>query len=186
MIYRNFDVELVRPSTLLTLYLLKARRDTVSQPHHGTATYRRTGEDSLNYGDPDEWSYTNLGPATLKPYRSFWQKLAIRRKVVLGMCYEYRNPKGIETFLGEYPHLGDILIEGYPIFDRHFGDDGAQYVLELVRDPDDYDFSTLALFIRTHLPVPEARERLAQIDKDRFLDQVPTVGSQLALALEFQ
>lgn len=165
-----------------------------------TFAYRWIGEDTLTWGDLDDWIRTKyvsrcfvrkiVEPLELAciiespelgavidiiRQRDGWQE--VKR------VYALRDERAVREFLDAHPHLIPFLIEAYSRIRRYFGTD-ATATLEVIQDPE-ADGETLFAYIRTPLPVDAAMDRLDRLDDEWFLDRLDQVGELFNFNLEF-
>jgi hypothetical protein len=96
--------------------------------------------------------------------------------------YEFKDGR-VERFIEENPALGNLLLEAYKIIPAHFGPDVGM-ALEMVADPEALGDRQLFVLIRTELPRPHARMRLAELDEAWWLDALPAAEGKMEIALE--
>ncbi len=101
----------------------------------------------------------------------------------LNGLYAFRGGSIVEGFLAENPALSDLLFEAHREVSGHFGP-GVEMALEVVADPEALGDRQLFVLVRTELPRREARTRLAELDRDWWLDALPAAGGKMEIALE--
>lgn len=173
---------------------------TVEQDMEETLAYRRRGEETLTWGEPEDWivvqwlrslsQYSTQLPSALverlrKSYTSLQEALESARFSIIGQYYELRNEEQVRDFLRNHPTLVGFLIDSYPYLHKHFGDD-SKYILEAINYPEGSDFESLVVFIATSLSVDEALSRLDAVDREWYLDQLDLVGELVNFNLEMQ
>jgi hypothetical protein len=91
----------------------------------------------------------------------------------------------VRSMTDKTPHLVLLLLEARQHVERVFGSD-APTVLALVENPEAADsLPELFVYIQTPLPVLAAREKLAQLDEEWWLDALPRAEGRLNIALEY-
>ena len=96
-----------------------------------------------------------------------------------------RGGRSVEGVTTELPQLVPLLHEAHGQVQRVFGAE-APLVLEVVANPEASDATPdLFLYVQTQLSVAAARERLAQLDDEWWLDALPRAEGRLAIALEY-
>jgi hypothetical protein len=91
----------------------------------------------------------------------------------------------VRSMTDKTPHLVPLLLEARQHVERVFGSD-APTVLALVENPEAADsLPELFVYIQTPLPVLAAREKLAQLDEEWWLDALPRAEGRLNIALEY-
>ncbi len=173
--------------------LLDALGSTLTQRHAETGAYRLRGQDSLTWGDQREWSklhlfrslFTQPQPVAFETYLDLETVVRQTHSLVLADRFDLRNAEAVNTFIEQYPELGDFLKESHRRLRRIFGAEPS-FVLEVVQDPEasaPSDF--LFVNIRTSMPVDEAMVRLDQFDDGWYLDQIDSFGDLVNFNLEF-
>ncbi len=100
----------------------------------------------------------------------------------LNPLYEFRGDS-VGGFLAENPSLGSLLFEAHHVIRKHFGSE-VQTALEVVADPESLGDQQLFALIRTELPRKEARARLAELDREWWLDALPSSEGKMEIALD--
>lgn len=181
-------------------YMVDVLGATVERDRFETFAYRRRGEDTLTWGEPDEWMVvqwfrllSQLGtgfPSRLegrlwKSYTAFREALIRTRIFAIGQIFELRDTKSVRNFLCKNPSLLSFLDESYFYLRKHFGIE-ARFILEIVKYPDDLSVESLVVFIATSLSVDEALTKLDALDYDWYLEQADRVGELVNFNIELQ
>ena len=91
----------------------------------------------------------------------------------------------VQSMTDKNPQLVPLLLEARQHVDQIFGSE-APTVLAVVENPEAADsLPELFVYIQTPLPVPAAREKLAQLDEEWWLDALPRAEGRLNIALEY-
>jgi hypothetical protein len=98
--------------------------------------------------------------------------------------YSLPDANRIREFIIAHQQLADLLIEAYPLIEKHFGL-GTEVVLEVFVDPEEEDFVELFGNIRTSLSPEAALEQLDKFDEEWFLDQIEKTDGKLNFNIEF-
>lgn len=172
----------------------------VGQHWHETFAYRRRGEDTLSWGEPDEWinvqwlrtlslrgarPLSGLIDRLRESYASLQEALESARLHLLNEIYEFRDHERVLTFLSEHPVLIVFLEESYVYLQTHFGVK-ARYVLEVVDDPEVSNRRSLVVYIVVSLSIDEALTKLDLLDRDWYLRHIDEVGELVNFNLEFE
>lgn len=181
-------------------YMVDVLGAAIEQNPQETFSYRRRGEDTLTWGEPDEWiavqwlrllsQYGTGLPSGLaerlqESYISLQDALITARLYRLEELYEVGDREQVRGFLIDHPHLITFLDDSFYYLQKHFGNT-VRYILELVKYPDDPDFESLVVFIATPLSVDEALAKLDALDSEWYLDQANRVGELINFNLELQ
>lgn len=166
------------------------------ESYEQTFGYRWRGQDTLTYGNPNEWVLINwvrkffLGEPRMEAIASpnqldlFFTVLKSSRLAKLEQSFTFRQPEQVIEFLGNNPNLITILLEAKPILEKFFGA-GVDVTLEIVPDPEAPDYSQLYGYIHTgDLSPEEAFERLNAMDDAWFLKQINLTGGLFNFNLE--
>jgi hypothetical protein len=103
----------------------------------------------------------------------------------LQQLFVFRGYSEVERMTEGNPQLVPLLLEARQQIARVFGPD-APLVLEVVPNPEASDaLPELFLYIQTRLSVRDAKEKLAQLDDEWWLDALPRSEGRLNLALEY-
>ncbi len=174
--------------------VLDALSASVRQISAQTFSYRRTGEDTLNWGDPDDWvqikwwvqclSESFFRPACIEQYGVLRDILRTARLRELEGMYSFQDAAAVRRFLQARPHLIEVIIEAHLHVSEVFGPH-SKVELEVFSDPEVEGQEQLFANILTSLPIDEALSRLDRLDKDWFLDQLGQVNGQFNFDLEF-
>lgn len=185
---------LERPSTeSLGKLVLEALGASAWQSFRQTFSYRWRGEDTLDWGNPDNWIQIKLvrdmvesasAQARLVEYNALQQFIIETSRLrQLGEFYFFRNVVAVQRFLRAHPQLTRVLLEARTYLQKHFPD--PQVVLEVVPDPEAEGWNQLFAYILTRLPVDEAQAQLDKLDEEWFLDQPEQVDNLFNFSLEF-
>lgn len=181
-------------SGALSKLVLEALGASAWQSSQQTFGYRWRGEDTLDWGNLDNWIQIKLARDMIENARV--QTLlvrydALRQFIVesshlrqLGEFYSFRNVMAVRRFLRVHPQLTKVLLEAHAYLQKLFGP-VPQVVLEVVSDPEAEGWSQLFAYILTGLPVDEAQARLDELDEEWFLDQLDQVDNFFNFNLEF-
>jgi hypothetical protein len=183
-----------RPSTeSLSKLVLEALGASAWQSSRQTFGYRWRGEDTLDWGNLDNWIQIKLvrdmvesarAQTRLVEYNTLQQFIIETSRLrQLGEFYFFRNVVAVRRFLRAHPQLTRVLLEARAYLQKHFPD--SQVVLEVVRDPEAEDWNQLFAYILTRLPVNEAQAQLDKLDEEWFLDQPEQVDNLFNFNLEF-
>ena len=102
----------------------------------------------------------------------------------LGERYEYRDRDRVHTYLAAHPYLVEILREADPEIGKRFGE-ATKVTLSVEDDVDQIGVETLWGFIRTPLPVRDARDLLDRLDREWWILRYKEANDQLLFSLEF-
>jgi len=195
------DVETLRKRALykpgaeaLSKLVLEALGASAWQSSQQTFGYRWRGEDTLDWGNLENWIQIKLArdlvesarvPTRLMEYDALRQFIVessrLRR---LGEFYSFRDMPPVRRFLRAHPQLTEVLLEAHAHLQKCFGPD-PQVALEVVSDPEAEGPDELFAYILTSLPADEALARLDRLDEEWFLDQLDRVGTFFNFNLEF-
>jgi hypothetical protein len=197
------DVEIwrapVRPGPgreALGKFVLDALAPSVWQVFQRTSSYRQKGEDTLSWGDPDDWiqikwvrclvdTLPRYFPNCLGQYGALRNVIGNARLPKLEEMYTFRNAAAVRSFLLAHLPLIGVLAEAHPYLSKYFGPN-PQVALEVVSDPEaDEGQDQLFAYILTSLPVDEALAKLDSLDEEWFLDQLDQVDGLFNFNLEF-
>lgn len=178
----------------LSKLVLEALGPSAWQSSQQTFGYRWRGEDTLDWGNLDNWIQIKLVRYMVESTRvqnCLVEYDALQQFIVessrlrqLGEFYTFRNVTAIRRFLHIHPRLIDVLLEARAHLQEHFGPD-PQVVLQVVEDPEAENWSQLFAYILTDLPVDEAQARLEKLDEEWFLNQLYQVNNLFDFNLEF-
>ena len=196
------DVETLRKRALykpgaeaLSRLVLEALGASVWQSSQQTFGYRWRGEDTLDWGNLENWVQIKLARDLVASSPGAQIQLAeygaLRQFIVessrlrrLGEFYSFRDMPPVRRFLCAHPQLIDVLLEAHTYLEKHFGP-GPLVTLEVVSDPEAADWDQLFAYILTSLPVDEAQARLDRLDEEWFLGQLDRTGDLFNFNLEF-
>jgi len=100
----------------------------------------------------------------------------------LNGLYEFKDDL-VENFVVENPSLSGLLFEAYKIIPGFFASE-VKMALEVVADPEALGDRQLFVLIRTVLPRKEARQGLAELDQEWWLNALPRAEGKMEIALE--
>jgi hypothetical protein len=103
---------------------------------------------------------------------------------VIELPYKFRDRLEVEQFLQEHGFLLPLLVDAYPVIEKHFGPH-PDVVLEVVTDPEGPDESDLVAFIRTSLSPDQVLDKLNRLDEEWFLDVMDMTQGKLCIHVEF-
>jgi hypothetical protein len=174
--------------------VLDALGTSVRQLSGQTFSYRRTGEDTLNWGDPDDWvrivwsvqclSEGIFRPACVEQYGILRDIRRVARLRELEEMYSFRDRTAVRRFLQAHLSLIDFILEARFYVSEVFGPD-TEVELEVFSDPEVEGQEQLFANILTSLPVDEALGGLEKLDVEWFLDQLDRVDGRFNLDLVF-
>jgi hypothetical protein len=174
--------------------VLDALAPSAWQSSQQTFGYRWRGEDTLDWGNLENWIQIKLArdlvesarvPTRLMEYDALRQFIVERSRLrQLGEFYSFRDALAIRGFLRAHPQLTEVLLEAHAHLQECFGPD-PQVALEVVSDPEAEGPDELFAYILTSLPADEALARLDRLDEEWFLDQLDRVGTFFNFNLEF-
>ncbi|MBA4385464.1 MAG: hypothetical protein C0410_12070 [Anaerolinea sp.] len=165
------------------------------ESYYQTFGYRWKGEDTLTWGNPNEWVLINWlrnfflnDPNCEKEVfihqDAFWEILRNVRITKLEQIYTFRNKEKVRQFFEKHPPLISVLLEAKSVLSIYFGAN-IHVTLEIVSDPDVPDFNRMFGYIGTGGLSPDvAFERLAAMDNAWFLKQVDNIGDLFNFNLE--
>lgn len=175
----------------LAKLILEALGPSVWQSSRQTFGYRWKGEDTLDWGNSEDWIRIKLARESIKSHRLqiepglylSWQFLAETSRLrQLEEFYSFHNTATVRCFLHNHPQLIQVLLKARFHLRKHFGP--AQIILKVVSDPE-VEWEQLFAYICTGLPVNEAQARLDKLDEEWFLDQIDQVDDLFNFNLEF-
>jgi len=179
----------------LSKLVLEALGTSAWQSSQQTFGYRWRGEDTLDWGNLDNWLQIKLARDLVASSPGAQIQLAeydaLRQFIVessrlrqLGEFYYFRDMPPVRRFLRAHPQLTEVLLEAHAHLQKCFGPD-PQVALEVVSDPEAEGPDELLAYILTSLPADEALARLDRLDEEWFLDQLDRVGTFFNFNLEF-
>ncbi len=196
------DIETLRKRAIgrsdiedLSKLVLEALGASAWQSSQQTFGYRWRGEDTLDWGNLDNWIQIKLARDLVASSPGARIQLAeydaLRQFIVessrlrqLGEFYSFRDALAVRRFLRAHPQLTEVLLEAHAYLEKHFGPD-PQVALGVVSDPEAVGWDQLFAYILTPLSVDEAQARLDRLDEEWFLDQLDQVGDLFNFNLEF-
>jgi len=184
-----------RPDTgSLSKLILEALGASAWQSSRQTFGYRWRGENTLDWGNLDNWIQIKLVRDMVESARiQTWlvrydtlQQFVVdsSRLRQIEEFYCLRNATAVRRFLRAHPELTKVLLEVRAHLQRCFGPD-PQVVLEVVGDPEVEGWDQLFAYILTRLPVNEAQARLDRLDEEWFPNQPEQVNNFFNFNLEF-
>jgi hypothetical protein len=174
----------------LSKLVLEALGASAWQSSRQTFGYRWRGEDTLDWGNPDNWIQIKLARDMVASSPGVQIQLAeydaLRQFIVessrlrrLGEFYSFRDMLPVRRFLRAHPQLID-----HTYLEKHFGP-GPLVTLEVVSDPEAADWDQLFAYVLTSLSVDEAQAHLDRLDEEWFLGQLDRIGDLFNFNLEF-
>ncbi len=103
---------------------------------------------------------------------------------IIELPYTFRDRLEVEQFLQEHEFLLPLLVDAYPVIEKHFGPH-PDVVLEVVTDPESLDDRELVAFIRTKLSSAQVLDKLHRLDEELFSDAVDRTQGELCIHVEF-
>ncbi len=103
---------------------------------------------------------------------------------IIDLLYTFRNRPEVEQFLQEHEFLLPLLVDAYPVIEKHFGPN-PEVVLEVVAEPESVDDLELVAFIRTNLSPDQALDKLHRFDDEWFLGVLDRTQGILCIHVEF-
>lgn len=197
---RTFPV----PSSFLSKWSEKASRyfvDTLGvsawdEAYGQTFGYRWKGEDTLTWGNADEWilikwlaqhffTQEQLDISTFaKQEVNLWAVVYEARIAKLESIYTFRNSDEVKKFLIDNKRICSVLWDTRPVVDEFFGNN-VSIALEVVNDPESANVKQLFAYINAGaLSSDEAFERLSAFDEVWFLKQFDLTGGLFNFNLE--
>lgn len=148
-----------------------------------TLGYRWKGEDTLTWGNADEWilikwlaqrffAQEHLDISIFAQQEvNLWAVVSEMRIAKLETIFNFRDPDEVKRFLGEHKLIIPVLLNARSIVEEFFGND-VPVALEVVIDPEALSKKQLFGYISTgSLPLDEAFERFNAFDESWFLKQ---------------
>jgi hypothetical protein len=148
-----------------------------------TLGYRWKGEDTLTWGNADEWilikwlaqrffAQEHLDISIFAQQEvNLWAVVSEMRIAKLETIFNFRNPDEVKRFLGEHKLIISVLLNARSIVEEFFGND-VPVALEVVIDPEALSKKQLFGYISTgSMPLDEAFERFNAFDESWFLKQ---------------
>ncbi|MBU4224946.1 MAG: hypothetical protein KKC71_03910 [Chloroflexi bacterium] len=161
-----------------------------------TFGYRWKGEDTLTWGNADEWilikwlaqrffTQEQLDISTFaKQEVNLWAVVYEARIAKLESIYTFRNSDAVKKFLIDNKRIFSVLWDTRPVVEEFFGND-ASIALEVVNDPESANVKQLFGYINAGaLSSEEAFERLSAFDEVWFLKQFDLTGGLFNFNLE--
>lgn len=163
----------------IDLVVLDIVGGAVAKDPRQSKVYRQVGEDTLTWGDQNEWILANwLVKTTVGQARREWlDEYSDLLTVLVDLPLEaalgnflIKNPSAIESFLRSNTHLISVLLNARQIIADYFGSE-SEVLLELITDPEARDYTRLFAYVKTDLKLDVAFERLSQLDDEWLIDQ---------------
>jgi hypothetical protein len=161
-----------------------------------TLGYRWKGEDTLTWGNADEWilikwlaqrffAQENLNISIFAQQEvKLWAVISEMRIAKLETIFNFRNPDEIKEFLGEHKLIIPVLLNSRSIVDKFFGND-VPLALEVVIDPEAQSNKQLFGYISTGpMSLDDAIERFNAFDESWFLKQYDLTDGLMNFNLE--
>jgi hypothetical protein len=169
--------------------VLRALCPSVGRSPSQTLDYRWKGEDTLNWGEPDDWVQYRWWIHCLveepfqfdhcvRQYSALQDIVRASRLQEIEEMYTFRNTPEVWRFLYAHLRIIDVLLEAYPHIQEHFGSN-TEVVLEVASDLEVKNWDQLFAYIVTPLPPGEALDRLDNLDSEWFLHQLDRVDDLL-------
>jgi hypothetical protein len=163
-----------------------------------TFSYRWKGEDTLTWGNADEWILIKWlaqrifaqGQAEEKlnalaqQELNLWAVVFEARIAKLETKYTFRNSNEVKNFLMNHKRVLSVLWDARPVLEEFFGNN-ISIALEVVCDPETNNAEQLFGYINAGSFSPdEAFERLNAFDDVWFLKQFDLIGGLFNFNLE--
>lgn len=160
-----------------------------------TFGYRWRGEDTLTWGNPNEWVLINwvrniflrkpdMETNAMSKQVGFWQVLQDTRIARLEQVYKFHHAEKVKQFLVNNPVIISILLEAQAVLEKFFGSD-VGVTLEVVSDPEASDNSQLFGYIHTGDMAPDvAFKHINAMDEAWFLKKIDLIGGLFNFNLE--
>jgi len=163
-----------------------------------TFSHRWKGEDTLTWGNADEWilikwitQHIFAQEQAQEKLNAFAQKEVNLRAVVyeariakLESIYTFRNSDEVKIFLINNNRIFSVLWGARPVLEEFFGND-VSIALEVVNDSESANVKQLFGYINAGtLSSDEAFERLSAFDEVWFLKQFDSTGGSFNFNLE--
>lgn len=153
-----------------------------------TFVYRWRGEDTLTWGNVDEWILVKWLAqqffAQGQLDANVWNVIYEARIASLETKYAFRNPIEIKKFLVENKRVLSVLWGARSVVEEFFGNN-VSITLEVTCDPDAENIKQLFGYINVaSLPPDEAFERFTAFDETWFLKQFDLTGGSFNFNLE--
>lgn len=192
------DIGLPIPEQVDIRTLIKNIRDAMGasafQSFKQTLSYRWVREDTLTWGNLDNWIELKWIECLLESHQSIecfskydklWNILESARFHRVEEIFNFRDKSTVWHFLQNNSNLIGFLLDSYIWVIKYFGPNSL-VELEVVKDPEADGFEQLFAYIITSLPVEEALRRLSLFDDEWFLDQLDLVGDIFNFNLEIK
>jgi hypothetical protein len=101
---------------------------------------------------------------------------------LINSSFIFRNQDRIFEFIKYQLDLLTLLVEARSKLIKYFR--VAQFILEVIADPDEPDDTQLVMFVRTGLSPEEALTALAHFDEEWWADALPRAKNKLTIHLE--
>jgi hypothetical protein len=165
------------------------------ETYEQTSGYRWRGQDTLTWGNPNEWVVINwmrnimLGDpgmevVALSKQIDLWCVLQSARITNLEHVYTFRQAENVKGFLFKNPTIVSVIIEAKTVLEKFFGPD-IHVSLEVVSDPETKDNTQLFGYIQTGDMLPDvAFECLNAMDEAWFIKQFDLTSGLFNFSLE--
>jgi hypothetical protein len=167
------------PSSLVDVLGVSAWDEAYDQ----TLGYRWKGEDTLTWGNADEWilikrfvqRFFNQKDLDISIFAQqevkLWDVISEVRISKLETIFIFRNPDEIKKFLVEHRLIIPVLLNARSIIEKFFGND-VPIALEVIIDPEAKNNKQLFGYISTgSMPLGDALERFNTFDESWFIQQ---------------
>jgi hypothetical protein len=153
-----------------------------------TFVYRWRGEDTLTWGNVDEWILVKWLAQQFFAHEQLdanvWNVINEARIASLEAKYEFRNPVEVKGFLMEHNQTLSVLWNARSVVEEFFGNN-VSIALEVVHDPEAENIKQLFGYINAApLSPDEAFERFTAFDETWFLKQFELTGGLFNFNLE--
>lgn len=161
-----------------------------------TFGYRWKGEDTLTWGNADEWIFIKWLAQQFftqekldlsvfaRQELDVWSVVSEARIAKLENKYAFRNPVEIKRFLISHRQVLTVLWDARSVLKEFFGNE-VSIALEVVHDPEAENIKQLFGYINVaSFPPDEAFERFNAFDETWFLKQFDLTGGLFNFNLE--
>lgn len=160
------------------------------ETYHQTFSYRWKGQDTLTWGNVDEWIRVhwvmNLllrdKSASLEQEIPFQNIIREVRIAKLFAQYSVFDPIKVKRFLSERPSLISVLFEARVVIDNFFN--FPEISLRVISDPEAAQYNQLFAYIITSYSPDIAFEKLSKFDNAWLLKQDSIMGDALTFNLQ--
>lgn len=166
------------------------------ETYNQTFGYRWKGEDTLTWGNADEWilikwllqrffAQEQLDiSAFAKQEVNLWAVVYEARIAKLESIYTFRSPVDVKKFLIDNKRIFSVLWDARPVVEEFFGNN-ISISLEVVSDPEAANIKQLFGYINVaSFPPEEAFKRFNAFDEVWFLKQFDLTGGLFNFNLE--